>query len=187
MPGAGTVPFGACQDGPVSHPTRAEDETQLTNMIGALVSASRVLMALTARSLGEVDVDVTLSQYRALVVLASRGPQRTVDLAVELGVQPSTVTRSCDRLIRKGLVRRCRRQEDRRVSWLGLTEQGKEFVGTTMRQRQAAIARLAEVIDVPDPRPVTAALTALVEAAGETPDPQWWDHWALSTLDGDAE
>jgi len=42
-------------------------------MIGALVSASRVLMALTARSLGEVDVDVTLSQYRALVVLASRG------------------------------------------------------------------------------------------------------------------
>jgi hypothetical protein len=46
---------------------------------------------------------------------------------------------------------------------------------------------LAEVIDVPDPRPVTAALTALVEAAGETPDPQWWDHWALSTLDGDAE
>jgi DNA-binding MarR family transcriptional regulator len=162
-------------------------ETDRVEMVGALASVSRVLMALTARTLGAMDVDVTLSQYRALVVLASRGPQRTVDLAVELGVQPSTVTRSCDRLIRRGLVRRCRRPDDRRVAWLGLTEQGKEFVGTAMRQRQAAIARLAGAIDIPDPRPVTAALTALVEAAGETPDPQWWDRWALSALDGDGE
>ncbi len=154
-------------------------------MVSALVSASRVLVALTARTLGALDIDVSLSQYRALVVLASHGPQRTTDLAVELGVQPSTVTRSCDRLIRRGLVRRCRRPDDRRVAWLGLTEAGKDLVGTTMRQRQAAITRLADGIDVPDPRPVTAALTALVEAAGEAPDRQWWDRWAISTLDGD--
>jgi hypothetical protein len=34
--------------------------------------------------------ETTLAQYRALVVMASRGPQRLVDLAGALGVAPST-------------------------------------------------------------------------------------------------
>ena len=126
----------------------ASDQAEL---VGALASTSRLLMALTVRTLGAMDVDVSLSQFRTLVVLASRGPQRTVDLALELGVQSSTVTRNCDRLIRRKLVRRHQRPQDRRVSWLGLTEAGKELVGTTMRQRQAAIAQLAGGIDIPDP------------------------------------
>ncbi|MDT4915453.1 MAG: hypothetical protein QOH89_153, partial [Pseudonocardiales bacterium] len=127
------------------------------------------------------DVEVTLQQYRTLVVLASRGAQRTVDLAEELGVQPSTVTRMCDRLIRKKLVRRQQRENDRRVAWLCLTEGGKELVGDTMRRRRAEIAAYVEQIDVPDPGAMAAALTALVVAAGETPDPQWWQNWAAST------
>jgi DNA-binding MarR family transcriptional regulator len=135
-------------------------------------------MGLTARSLAERNVDVTLSQYRALVVLASRGPQRTIDLAVELGVQSSTATRMCDRLIRKSLVRRFQRPEDRRVSWLALTEEGKDLVGTTMRQRRAAIATLVDGVALAEPTTLAAGLNALVVAAGETPDPQWWDSWA---------
>lgn len=146
------------------------------------MSISRVLIGLTARTLAERNVDVTLSQYRALVVLASRGPQRTMDLAVELGVQSSTATRMCDRLIRKGLVRRFQRPDDRRVSWLGLTGEGKDLVGQTMRQRRAAIAELVDAVALPEPATLAASLTALVIAAGEIPDPQWWDHWAASAV-----
>jgi DNA-binding MarR family transcriptional regulator len=149
-------------------------------VVDALLSTSRLLVALTARTLGELDVEVTLPQYRALIVLASRGPQRTIDLAVELGVQASTVTRMCDRLIRKGLLRRTQGAEDRRVAWLGLSEDGKALVGATMRRRRTEIARLVEMVDVSEPNAVAATLTALVEAAGEVPDPQWWDHWAVS-------
>ncbi|GFJ91788.1 hypothetical protein Prum_054300 [Phytohabitans rumicis] len=76
--------------------------TEAAAVIDGLLGVSRVLVGLTARSLGELDADVTLVQTRALVLLASRGPQRTVDLAVELNVAPSTVTRMCDRLVRKG-------------------------------------------------------------------------------------
>src|SRR3954447_16815158 len=119
-------------------------------------------MGLTARTLAERNVDVTVSQYRALVVLASRGPQRTMDLAVELGVQSSTATRMCDRLIRKGLVRRFQRPDDRRVSWLGLTAEGKDLVGTPMRRRRSAIAELVHRVDLADPAALAAALTALV-------------------------
>jgi DNA-binding MarR family transcriptional regulator len=151
-------------------------------IVDALLSMSRVLMGLTARTLDERNVDVTLTQYRALVVLASRGPQRTMDLAVELGVQSSTATRMCDRLIRKDLVRRFQRADDRRVSWLGLTETGKELIGDTMRRRRDAITQLVTKINSPIPDGVASVLTALVTAAGETPDPQWWDHWARSVV-----
>ncbi len=55
-----------------------------------------------ARSIAQVDDAVTLPQYRALVASAARGPQRVTDLAEELGVHPSSVTRMCDRLERPG-------------------------------------------------------------------------------------
>ncbi len=79
------------------------------------------MVALAARSLGDLGSDVTLPQYRALVVLASRGPQRVVDISNELGVNPSTGTRMCDRLTRKNLIRRYRATGDRREVRLVLT------------------------------------------------------------------
>lgn len=162
-------------------PDSATDNRQL---VDALLSTSRVLVAATARAVSALDVDVTLPQYRLLVVLASRGPQRTVDLAHEFGVQSSTVTRMCDRLIRKGLVRRRQRPDDRRVAWLGLTEAGKDLVGVTMRRRRRELEQLVGMIELADPGPVSAALIALVEAAGEAPDPEWWDRWAVSAASG---
>jgi hypothetical protein len=54
-------------------------------LVEALLSASRVMVGLAARSLADLDSDVTLPQYRALVVLASRGPQRVVDISTEWG------------------------------------------------------------------------------------------------------
>lgn len=39
-----------------------------------------VLVAVAARSLAEHEDDVSIPQFRSLVVLASRGPQRPVDL-----------------------------------------------------------------------------------------------------------
>ena len=47
-------------------------------LVDALLSASRVMVGLAARSVADLDSEVTLPQYRALVVLASRGPQRVV-------------------------------------------------------------------------------------------------------------
>jgi DNA-binding MarR family transcriptional regulator len=64
----------------------------------------------------------------ALVVLAAHGPQGTAELAAELGVNPSTVTRMCDRLVRKGLARRSRVAGDRRAVRIALTAPGRDLV-----------------------------------------------------------
>jgi len=83
-------------------------------VVDAVLRASRVLVSVAARSLAAVDQDVTLPQYRALVVLASRGPQRPSELAEALAVHPSTITRLCDRLTAKRLVHRAESAVSRR-------------------------------------------------------------------------
>ena len=54
-------------------------------VIDAVLTASRVLVAIAARSLADAGEEVTLTQYRALVVLASRGPQSIAALAEAAG------------------------------------------------------------------------------------------------------
>ncbi len=70
-------------------------------------------------------VDTVLAASRALVVLAARGPRGTAELAAALAVNPSTATRMCDRLVRKGLVRRYRQAGDRRAVRIALTATGE--------------------------------------------------------------
>jgi DNA-binding MarR family transcriptional regulator len=97
-------------------------------LVDAVLGASRALVAVAARSLAMVADDVTLAQYRALIELASRGPQRVADLAAALTVDRSTATRMCDRLVRKRLVARRRMTDDRRVVRISLTRAGADVV-----------------------------------------------------------
>ena len=97
-------------------------------LVDAVLGASRALVAVAARSLANVAEDVTLAQYRVLIELAARGPQRLADLATALGVDRSTAARMCDRLVRKGLVHRQRTNQDRRGVRVSLTRAGGELV-----------------------------------------------------------
>src|SRR5690349_6357540 len=110
--------------------------------VQALLMASRAFVGLTARALAAVDGDVTLPQFRAMVVIAVRGPQRISDIADELQVNPSTATRMCDRLVRKGFVRRTRHADDRRVVQLRLTGAGHAVVEQVLTSRKAELERL---------------------------------------------
>src|SRR6476469_4363701 len=112
----------------------------------AVLYASRALVAIAARSLSAAPSDVTLPQYRALVVLASRGPQRTSDLAVELEVAPSSITRLCDRLVRKRLVTRRIDPEDRRQVTINITGKGLDLIAAVTSVRRREIARVVNVI-----------------------------------------
>jgi DNA-binding MarR family transcriptional regulator len=150
-------------------------------LVDELLSVSRTLVGISARSVAQIDEDVTLPQYRALVVLAGQGPQRSVDVARELGIAPSTMTRLCDRLVRKGLVGRYHRSDDRRPVWLVLTKTGKKLVGDVMRARRKELARLVAEAGITGRESVLDALRAFVEAAGDLPDDRWWRQWAVST------
>ena len=147
-----------------------------------MLGASRALVAVAARSLAGVAEGVTLPQYRFLVELASRGPQRLADLATALGVDRSTATRMCDRLVRKRLVTRRRAQEDRRAVRVSLTRDGAELVAEVSRRRRREIATIVARIPVSHRDRVVRALRAFADAAGEVPEQDWSLGW---DLDGD--
>jgi hypothetical protein len=56
--------------------------------VDTALAASRALVAVAARSLAAAGDEVTLPQYRALVVLAAQGPQGTAELAPPEEHQP---------------------------------------------------------------------------------------------------
>jgi DNA-binding MarR family transcriptional regulator len=147
-------------------------------LVDAVLGASRALVAVAARSLANVAEDVTLAQYRVLIELAARGPQRVADLATALGVDRSTATRMCDRLVRKRLVSRRRINEDRRGVRVSLTTAGGDLVREVSRRRRGEIATIVQRIPKAHRRPVLDALRAFAQAAGEVPEQDWslgWD------------
>ena len=141
--------------------------------VEAVLTASRTLIAVATRSLGTAAEETTIAQYRTLVVLASRGPQRMVDLAGALGVAPSTAGRMCDRLVRKGLIRRHRARADRRSVVVSITAAGREVVDLATRRRRELIAEILARLPQARQRAVADALAAFAHAAGEIPDSQW--------------
>jgi DNA-binding MarR family transcriptional regulator len=146
--------------------------------VQALMLASRAFVGLTARSLAAVDDDVTLPQFRALVVLAVRGARRSTDIADELQVIPSTATRMLDRLTRKGLVRRTRSTSDRRAVQVRVTAAGRQIVDQVMDRRRADLHGIVEATSSLWRPEVITALTAFAEAVGETDDQEWWLGWS---------
>lgn len=152
---------------------KASGETR--DLVDALLSASRAFVAVADRSLSAYEGDVTLSQYRALVILSARGPQRVGDLAAALAVSQPNATRMCLRLSGKGLVRRSRSTADRRTVRVSVTDEGRHVVSEVGVARRAELARIVKEMDIAGTDHVIQALRAFTSAAGEVPE----DGWAL--------
>ncbi|MBT9255353.1 MarR family transcriptional regulator [Phycicoccus sp. MAQZ13P-2] len=150
----------------------AEDADELDAIVGAVLVSSRVLVAVSARSLADVEDSLTLTQFRALVVLSGLRETRLSALAERLGVGPSSALRTVDRLLAAGLVTRQEDARDRRAVVLALTERGREVVDTVTDRRRAAIAEVVRRMPAERRTGLVAALTAFAEAAHEPlPDP----------------
>jgi DNA-binding MarR family transcriptional regulator len=131
----------------------------------ALLVASRALVGIAARSLA--DVDVTLPQWRALVVISSRPSVTVNDLADALAVHPSTATRLCDRLVAKRLVRRAQSREDRRITELDLSAAGRRLVSGVTADRRASLVAIAGRMSPAARAALLEGLAEFAEAAGE--------------------
>lgn len=147
------------------------------HLVEAFLTASRVLVAVAARSLTAGNAEITLVQHRALVVLASRGPQRVADLAELLEVNSSNATRNCDRLQRRGLVSRDRDPDDRRAVRVSLTPAGEHLVQQITAARKVEISSILSGMPKYARGPLLTALRAFTDAAGEVPEQSWSLGW----------
>ncbi|WP_037890838.1 MarR family winged helix-turn-helix transcriptional regulator [Streptomyces viridochromogenes] len=137
----------------------------------AVLTASRLLVAVSARSLAAVEDGVTLPQFRMLVVLSTQGATNLVALAELLQVAPSTAMRMVDRLIAAGLADRQINPDNRRETLLQLTADGRRMVEDVTARRRAEIAAIVERLAPTQRAALVDALTAFNEAGGEPPVP----------------
>ncbi|MFI1920464.1 MarR family winged helix-turn-helix transcriptional regulator [Nocardia sp. NPDC020380] len=133
----------------------------------ALLAASRLLVALSARSIALVDESLTIPQFRMLVILSTRGPSKVVALSTALGVQPSTAARMIDRLVSAGLVNREPNPDSRRELIIELTTLGHRVVDRVTSHRRREIASVVQQMPEADRTGLVRALTAFTTAGGE--------------------
>jgi DNA-binding MarR family transcriptional regulator len=142
--------------------------SDLDAVTDAVLLSSRVLVAVASRSIAAVDDAVTLPQFRALVVLDVRD-QNVGELAHELRIQPSTATRLCDRLVRKGLARRNVDDANRREVTVSLSSSGRSLVREVTARRRREIELIMAKVPAAQRFMIVKALTAFCAAAGEDP------------------
>ncbi|HSH76790.1 MAG TPA: MarR family transcriptional regulator [Longimicrobiales bacterium] len=93
---------------------------------------------------------LTLPQFGALEALYHLGPLALGELAEKLLVTGGNVTYVIDRLENQGLVRRFRREDDRRIVLARLTEEGRALVARVFPRHAEHIEHLCRHLDPSD-------------------------------------
>lgn len=146
-------------------------DKDVDELVTAVLTASRVLVAVSAESLAAVQETVTVTQFRTLVVLQMRGEINLKWLAEELSINPSTALRMVDKLETAGLVSRRDKPGDRREVRLALTTRGARLVEQVTDRRRDAIARIVTNLPARSRGELITALSAFANAAGEPKAP----------------
>lgn len=135
--------------------------------VEAVLAAARVLVDVVAASIA--DVEVTLPQFRVLLMIATQGPLNLTAIADGLDVHPSNATRACDRLVAADLLERHEPEFDRRHVLLSLTARGRRLVESVMRRRRRAVAGVLDRMPAAERGELIPALEAFTAAAGNLP------------------
>jgi DNA-binding MarR family transcriptional regulator len=151
-------------------PADAAPHDDVAALTSALLTASRLLVAVSLRSLAAAEERVTLPQFRLLVLLDSHGQTNLVTLAERLAVNSSTALRMVDRLAGRGLVSRRVNPQSRREVLLRLTKAGERIVDEVTARRREEIAAIVTTMPARDRSGLVRALRAFAAAGGEPPE-----------------
>jgi DNA-binding MarR family transcriptional regulator len=127
-------------------------------------------VALTTRALSEArsDLDLTLAQWRVLVILGDVEDGTTVSrIAAQIGVTLPATSRQLRRMTRRGLVEMGQDARDRRATRVRLTPLGRAARDDVVRFRRKMIATLAADLELdPALAPQLARIADAVERVG---------------------
>lgn len=124
--------------------------------LSAFEMATRDLVGVALRSVDQLEI--SLPQFRLLLVLQERGKSTSTECAHALGVVGSTVTRLADRLDASGHLVRGSDPTNRSVVTLSLTDRGRKLVRQVTARRRRELSR---VLDRLDPAERAACATTL--------------------------
>jgi len=140
-----------------------EREAAIARIMGARRRMAH-LFAFT-RSDPLLTANLTMPQFRLLLVLALRGGAASHDLAESMGVSLATITGIVDRLAAQDLVTRREDPRDRRVRRVELTAAGRGLVDDIAAAGTASQRRLLGRLSLDDLAILERAFGLLADAA----------------------
>jgi len=140
-----------------------EREAAIARIMGARRRMAH-LFAFT-RSDPLLTANLTMPQFRLLLVLALRGGAASHDLAESMGVSLATITGIVDRLAAQDLVTRREDPRDRRVRRVELTAAGRGLVDDIAAAGTASQRRLLDRLSPDDLAILERAFGLLADAA----------------------
>jgi len=115
-----------------------------------------------------LQLDLTMSQLKVVLLLFMTGSVRMSDIASALGVSLATATGVVDRLVERDIVLRESQPEDRRVVLCHLSEKGQKLIGGLWQLARDRAKELLEVAAPSQLQLITEALEALLKAGEVT-------------------
>lgn len=127
----------------------------IEHSIGCLTNQTALASrAFLIRRFEQSGIDMTVEQFKVMVVLWKEGSSTQQEIADFVGKDKTSVTRLITGLEKRSLIRRCVDNADKRCNLVTLTPQGKHLEAPTMAVISDAIAELHRGID-PDDLAVT--------------------------------
>jgi MarR family 2-MHQ and catechol resistance regulon transcriptional repressor len=137
--------------------------------LGAVIRLMRAVDSVGAHLSRHVEAaGVTMGQFAVLEALLHLGPMPQCDLGAKLLRSGSNITTILDNLERRGLIRRARRQDDRRVIDVSLSPAGRRLITDLFPKHARRITRLFGVLSRRDQERLGALCKTLGRSIPDT-------------------
>jgi DNA-binding MarR family transcriptional regulator len=128
----------------------------------------RAMVAIADSTVERATGRLTLTQFRVLRTVAERTPVTMGTVAQELTLNPSTVTRACDRLVSYGFLQRAQNPLNKREVLLAPSPEGTRIVTQVDHDRREALSTILRRLDTAARPTVAAAFEHFATAATPT-------------------
>jgi MarR family transcriptional regulator, organic hydroperoxide resistance regulator len=153
-------------DGDVSESTAAAGEFVIEDSLGYLVN--RVARSIAHQLAEEIrPAGVAIGQWAVLLYLWASGGVSQADLSRLVGIEPPTMVRTIDRMVRDGLVTRVPDPGDGRVSRIHLTDRGRSLRDELVPKAVTVNATTLGVLSASEGRTLRRLLVKLLEGTGD--------------------
>ena len=153
--------------GDASGDSAAPAEFVIEDSLGYLVN--RVARSIAHQLAEEIrPAGVAIGQWAVLMFLWARDGMSQADLSRLVAIEPPTMVRTIDRMVRDGLVTRIADPGDGRVSRIHLTDHGRSLRDELVPKAVAVNARTLERLSTGEGRTLQRLLVKLLEETGDS-------------------
>ena len=131
----------------------------------------KAFQALVPHAAGSIEqTNLGDSDFRVLEALLHKGPLPVNTIGPKVWLTPGSISVAVDRLVKKGLVARKERSQDRRVRQVELTAKGRALIVRGFREHAAAMEKTMHVLSKKERLTLQRLLKKLgKDAAGSLP------------------